>query len=91
MFMAMRENQPTEPSAGSCFKNPLPHFAAKLIQDSGLKGYRLGNMAFSEKHANFLVNLGGGTADEAEKLIKMAQNEVLKRFNVQLEPEVIIL
>lgn len=91
MFMKMRENQPQEPSAGSCFKNPLPHFAAKLIEESGLKGHRIGDMAFSAQHANFLVNLGNGKAEDALALIKMAKNEVLKRFNVQLEEEVIII
>jgi len=91
MFMKMRENQPPEPSAGSCFKNPLPHFAAKLIEDAGLKGCRIGNMAFSAKHANFLVNLGGGTPEDALALIEKAKNEVLRRFNVQLEEEIIII
>lgn len=91
MFMKMRDNQPPEPSAGSCFKNPLPHYAAKLIEDAGLKGCRVGDMAFSAKHANFLVNLGGGNAEDALALIKLAKNEVLRRFNVQLEEEVIII
>jgi UDP-N-acetylmuramate dehydrogenase len=91
MFSAMRENQPGEPSAGSCFKNPKPHFAAKLIEEAGLKGHRIGGMAFSDKHANFLVNLGNGTATEALAIIELAKNEVLRRFNVQLEQEIIIL
>ena len=91
MFMKMRENQPPEPSAGSCFKNPLPHFAAKLIEDAGLKGHRIGNMAFSAKHANFLINLGGGKAEDALALIEQAKNEVLRRFGVQLEEEIIII
>lgn len=91
MFMQMRDNQPQEPSAGSCFKNPKPYFAAKLIEDAGLKGYRIGDMAFSDKHANFLVNLGHGTPKDALALIELAKNEVLKRFNVQLEEEIIII
>lgn len=91
MFMKMRENQPGEPSAGSCFKNPLPHFAAKLIEDAGLKGRRIGDMAFSAKHANFLVNLGEGKPADALALIELAKNEVLRRFGVQLEEEVIII
>ncbi len=91
MFMKMRENQPPQPSAGSCFKNPLPHYAAKLIEDAGLKGHRIGDMAFSARHANFLVNLGQGKAEDALALIELAKNEVLSRFNVQLEEEVIII
>ncbi|MEZ7934500.1 MAG: UDP-N-acetylmuramate dehydrogenase, partial [Sulfurospirillum sp.] len=59
MFKKMRDNQPKEPSAGSCFKNPVGYYAGKLIEDTGFKGRRVGNMMFSTVHANFLVNLGG--------------------------------
>ncbi|MEA3384730.1 MAG: UDP-N-acetylmuramate dehydrogenase, partial [Campylobacterota bacterium] len=68
-FVKMRDNQPNLPSAGSCFKNPKEHSAGYLIEKVGLKGFRVGSMAFSSIHANFLVNLGGGTFDEAIKLI----------------------
>lgn len=91
MFKKMRDNQPKEPSAGSCFKNPEGHFAGKLIEEAGFKGKRVGNMMFSNVHANFLVNLGGGTYEEAITLIMSVKEEVLKRFGVKLEEEIIIL
>lgn len=91
MFKKMRDNQPKEPSAGSCFKNPVGHFAGKLIEDAGFKGKRVGAMMFSPVHANFLVNLGGGTYEEAMELISSVKQEILKRFGVQLEEEIIIL
>jgi UDP-N-acetylmuramate dehydrogenase len=90
-FKLMRQNQPKEPSAGSCFKNPKGYFAAKLIEEAGLKGKCIGNMAISKKHANFLINLGNGTFDEALKLIDLAKNEVLKKFNIQLQEEIEII
>ena len=88
VFQKMRQNQPKNPSAGSCFKNPPGTFAAKLIEEAGLKGKQIGNMAISKQHANFLINLGNGTFDEAIKLIEYTKNEVLKKFNIQLEEEV---
>ncbi len=91
MFKKMRDNQPKEPSAGSCFKNPVGHFAGKLIEEAGFKGKRVGNMMFSNVHANFLVNLGGGTYEEAIMLITEVKEEVLKRFGIRLEEEIIIL
>ena len=91
MFKKMRDNQPKEPSAGSCFKNPQGHFAGKLIDDVGFKGKRMGNMMFSDVHANFLVNCGGGTFEEAITLIHEVKKAVLERFNVTLEEEIIIL
>ncbi|MDD3462479.1 MAG: UDP-N-acetylmuramate dehydrogenase [Sulfurospirillaceae bacterium] len=91
MFKRLRENQPNFPSAGSCFKNPPNNFAGKLIQEVGLKGKRIGNMAFSDQHANFLINLGGGTFEEAIELINLAKEEVFNRFQVRLEEEIIVL
>ena len=91
MFKKMRDNQPQLPSAGSCFKNPGGHHAGKLIEDVGLRGKRIGNMSFSEQHANFLVNLGGGTYEEAQALISLAKEEVFKHFGITLEEEIIIL
>lgn len=91
MFKKMRDNQPKEPSAGSCFKNPAGHFAGKLIEEAGFKGKRVGAMMFSNVHANFLVNLGGGTYEEAMELITAVKEEVLKRFGVKLEEEIMIL
>jgi len=91
MFKKMRDNQPLNPSAGSCFKNPKDDSAGRLIQEVGLKGFRIGDMAFSEKHANFLVNLGDGTFEDALELIKLAQKKVFDKFEIKLENEVIIL
>jgi UDP-N-acetylmuramate dehydrogenase len=91
MFNQMRNNQPNLPSAGSCFKNPKKHAAGYLIEKVGLKGYAIGGMAFSSIHANFLVNMGGGTFDEAMKLIKLAQNKVKETFNIDLELEIEVI
>lgn len=91
MFKRMRDNQPWDPSAGSCFKNPQGDAAGRLIQEVGLKGHRIGNIAFSEKHANFLVNLGDGTFEEAIELIQLAQQKVYEKFGVWMENEVIII
>lgn len=76
-------------TAGCVFKNPVGAApAGKLLDDAGFKGKRLGSMAFSEMHANFLVNLGGGTSAEAFELIGTAQEEVAAKFGVDLELEV---
>lgn len=91
MFIQMRDNQPNLPSAGSCFKNPKLHSAGYLIEKAGLKGYSIGGMAFSSVHANFLVNMGGGTFDEAMKLINLAKQKVKKEFNIELEEEIVII
>lgn len=90
-FNTMRDNQPNLPSAGSCFKNPKEHSAGYLIEKVGLKGYTIGGMAFSSLHANFLVNMGGGTYDEAIKLISLAKEKVLQEFKIELEEEIIVL
>lgn len=91
MFKTMRSNQPSTPSAGSCFKNPKGDYAGRLIEAIGLKGKRVGAMEFSTKHANFLVNHGDGNFDDAIYLIKEAQKRVFKEFNIWLECEIIIL
>ena len=83
------EKQPLElPSAGSTFKRPEGHFAGKLIMDAGLKGYQVGGAAVSEKHAGFVVNLGGATAADVHAVIAHVQDEVKRQFDVELEPEV---
>ena len=83
------EKQPLElPSAGSTFKRPEGHFAGKLIMDAGLKGYQVGGAAVSEKHAGFVVNLGGATAADVHAVIAHVQDEVKRQFGVELEPEV---
>ncbi|AXK49682.1 UDP-N-acetylenolpyruvoylglucosamine reductase [Aliarcobacter trophiarum LMG 25534] len=89
-FTKMRDNQPQIASAGSCFKNPKGDFAGRLIEAVGLKGYRVGDMEFSNTHANFLVNHGSGTFDEATTLINLAKEKVKKEFNIELETEIII-
>lgn len=83
------EKQPLEyGSAGSTFKRPQGYFAGKLIMDSGLKGYRVGNACVSTKHAGFVVNLGGATAADVRAVISHVQDEVERQFGVRLEPEV---
>ncbi|WP_152183202.1 UDP-N-acetylmuramate dehydrogenase [Sulfurimonas indica] len=91
MFKKMRSNQPSTPSAGSCFKNPEGNYAGRLIEAVGLKGVMQGDMCFSEKHANFLVNKANGTYKDALFLIKEAQQRVYKEFGIQLELEIEIL
>ena len=83
------EKQPLDmPSAGSTFKRPEGYFAGKLIQDSELRGYRVGGAQVSEKHTGFVVNAGGATAADVMQLIEDVQNRVKERFGVMLEPEV---
>lgn len=83
------EKQPLNyPSAGSTFKRPEGYFAGKLIDDAGLRGYRVGNVMVSEKHCGFVVNVGGGTCEEAKAVINHVKEEVEKQFGVTLEMEV---
>lgn len=87
-----RDKQPlNHPSAGSTFKRPEGYFAGALIEQSGLKGRRVGGAQVSEKHAGFIVNTGGATAADILALIAVVQDEVLARFGVHLETEVRIL
>ncbi|MCC8193883.1 MAG: UDP-N-acetylmuramate dehydrogenase [Deltaproteobacteria bacterium] len=85
-----RATQPvTAASAGCVFKNPSPENpAGKLLDAAGFKGKRLGGMAFSPMHANFLVNEGTGTSTEALELINEAKHRVFMKFGIILEPEV---
>jgi UDP-N-acetylmuramate dehydrogenase len=91
IFKNMRNNQPKLPSAGSCFKNPPNDFAGRLLEVTGFKGKRVGNMAFSDVHANFLVNLGSGVYEEAITLIDEAKRIVFERFGIKLEIEIEIV
>ncbi len=91
VFEKMRNNQPADPSAGSAFKNPPGDYAGRLIESVGLKGYRIGDMAFSGRHANFLVNLGRGTFDDAVSLLTLAQARVFNRYDIRLEREIIVV
>jgi len=91
MFKKMRSNQPSTPSAGSCFKNPEGDYAGRLIEEVGMKGLMRGDMCFSTEHANFLVNSADGKFEDAIWLIKEAQKRVLKSFNIALKCEIVIL
>ena len=87
-----REKQPLEyGSAGSTFKRPEGHFAGKLIEDAGLRGYRVGDIMVSEKHCGFVVNVGNGTEKQAKQVIEHVQKTVQDKFGILLEPEVRIL
>ncbi len=87
-----REKQPLDlPSAGSTFKRPEGHFAAKLIEDCGLKGYAVGGAQVSEKHAGFVVNRGNATFDDVRRLMDHIRETVLRETGVLLEPEVKII
>ena len=90
LFTKMRNNQPQTPSAGSCFKNPIGDSAGRLIEQVGLKGFSKNGMSFSKVHANFLVNNGGGTFEDAIYLINIAKQRVKSEFNIDLQTEVII-
>lgn len=79
------------PSAGSTFRNPPGDFAARLIEASGLKGFIIGGAQVSEKHANFIVNVGNATALDIELLIKHMRDTVLEKTNVALQQEVKVI
>lgn len=92
LAVARKTKQPLEyPSAGSTFKRPEGYFAGKLIEDAGLKGYSVGGAEVSEKHSGFVVNKGNATANDVLTLINDVQKTVEEKFNVLLEPEVLIL
>ena len=75
-------------NCGSVFKNPPGDSAGRLVELAGLKGWRKGGASFSTKHANFIENAGGATADDVRWLIELAQGAVAEKFSVTLEPEV---
>ena len=79
------------PSCGSVFKRPLGHFAGQLIMEAGLKGYRIGGVEVSQKHAGFMVNVENGTANDYESLIKHVIETVEKSSGITLEREVRII
>ena len=70
------------------FKNPEGDYAGRLIEQVGLKGHQIGNAQISEKHANFIVNLGGATAHDVADLIRLIRESVYRETGVALEPEV---
>ncbi|MBQ9608567.1 MAG: UDP-N-acetylmuramate dehydrogenase [Lachnospiraceae bacterium] len=86
------EKQPLEyPSSGSTFKRPEGYFAGKLIEDTGLKGYRVGGAMVSEKHAGFVINYDNATAEDIIRLINDVKDKVYEKFGVELSPEVKII
>ena len=87
-----REKQPLDlPSAGSVFKNPEGSHAGYLVELSGLRGKRIGNAQVSEKHGNFIVNLGDCTAKDVLALIEEVRAEVKKQQGYDLETEVLMI
>lgn len=78
-------------SAGSTFKRPEGHFASKLIEDAGLKGYHINDAWVSEKHSGFVVNKGNASYKEVMEIIEYVQKVVFEKFEVKLETEVRIL
>ena len=85
-------NQPINfPSAGSVFKRPEGYFAAKLIEDAGLKGLALGDAQVSDKHSGFIINKGNAAAKDIYNLIKHIQRTVYERYGVNLETEIKLL
>ena len=82
-------SQPLDlPSAGSAFKRPVGGYAAALIDQAGLKGFRVGNAGISEKHAGFAVNLGGATAKDMKELLQTVSDRVFAQSGIRLEPEI---
>ena len=87
-----KEKQPLEyASAGSTFKRPEGHFAGKLIEEAGLRGFAVGGAMVSEKHCGFVINTGDATADEIYRLIRLVQEKVRESSGILLEPEVKLL
>lgn len=85
-----RASQPlTLPSAGSVFKRPAVGFSGKYIEDAGLKGFTIGGAQVSEKHAGFIVNIGGATSHDVLALIEKIKEEVFRIFGIMLETEII--
>ena len=84
-----RDKQPLEyPSAGSFFKRPAGYYAGALVEQTGLKGFRVGDAQVSEKHAGFVVNRGNATAAQMQELCRQVQEKVYEAHGVRLEPEV---
>ena len=87
-----KSSQPSGyPNSGSMFRNPPGDFAGRLIEAAGLKGKRIGRAQISERHANFIVNLGGANAEDVRRLMDLTRVEVKKQFAVELAAEVRLL
>ena len=92
-YMTLRkEKQPYDkPSAGSTFKRGKDFITAKLIDECGLKGYKIGGAQISEKHAGFIINTGNATAQDVIELIKYTKEQVNKKFGKVIETEIEII
>lgn len=91
IFKIRSKKIPSGFSAGSIFKNPLGHYAGQLIDQCGLKGKKIGRAKISEKHANFIINLGEAKSKDVLKLIKLAKQKVKNKFGIVLEEEIRII
>ena len=87
-FTQMRKNQPSLPSLGSAFKNPPNDNAGRVIEAVQLKGVKFGDVGFSEKHANFLVNYGNGKCKDVITALNEAKRRVFEEFGIKLEEEI---
>ena len=91
-LLERNRKQPLDlPTCGSTFKNPPNNYAGRLIESVGLKGYKINDVGFSPKHANFSVNYGNGKFKDFQKLIDTAKEKVFKEFGIQLQEEVQII
>ncbi|HUL44039.1 MAG TPA: UDP-N-acetylmuramate dehydrogenase [Bacteroidota bacterium] len=89
MLLKRNKSQPLNfPNSGSMFKNPTGNFAGRLIEQAGLKGTKRGNAQISEKHGNFIINLGDAKAADVVDLLRLARTTVSQKFGILLEPEV---
>jgi len=79
------------PCAGSIFRNPLPNYAGKLVENAGLKGFSIGGAKISEMHGNFIVNAGNATAEDVLALIQYVKEKIYKLYQVKMETEVEII
>ncbi|MGI5920492.1 MAG: UDP-N-acetylmuramate dehydrogenase [Syntrophomonadaceae bacterium] len=87
-----REKQPLEyPSAGSIFRRPPGFYVGPMIEQMGLKGFRIGGAEVSSKHAGFIINTGNATADDVLQLIKYIQDKAVQQYGVELQPEIVII
>ena len=89
--LSLRKNQHTGKSAGCVFKNPPLLSAGKLIEECGLKGKKIGAAQISEKHANFIINLGSAKASDVLKLITYIKEKVKAKFNIDIKLEIVLV
>ena len=83
-----KANAPCEPSLGSVFKRPKSGYASKMIDESGLRGFRIGGAEISRVHAGYIVNLGTATSSDVKSLVSLAEKRVMENFGVRLEREI---